>query len=92
MAKKMATATGASVMVPNGTIFFFATAALFGHKGLYVSCTKGGTVIFKSPEHVNRFACIRARMPGWAASFVEQTLLNAFRGELRRGKLPHSDK
>lgn len=89
IAKKLRRGLGASVKVPDGTIFFFCDASLFACKGLYVSSTKGGTVVFPTPSHVNKFACMKARMSWWSASFVESSLLHAIRGNRRVAKLPH---
>lgn len=82
---------GAKVSLPNKAEFYFANSVYFGGEaaGIFVSCTKGGCVVFPSPERVNRFMCIRARMPGWAAGFVVDTVQELLR---QSRLLAHADE
>ena len=59
------------------TRIWFFPVMMLGVKdtgGIIVACERGGAIQFDKPEQINRFACIRSRMPSWAATFVSETL------------------
>ncbi len=78
---KLRKGRGAKVVMPNKAEFYFANSQYFGDEaaGLYVSCSKGGCVVIQSPERVNRFMFIKARMSGWAAKFAVETIKELLR-------------